>query len=248
MKQYTLHLLVILLLAMTAWPLVSWVDVRLSDEAGVRLSFPSVVGEWRGMQVQYCHNTECSAYGETTTDGFGNCQFCRGIMVPMTPVEREQLPMDTKFMTFKYTKAGGDALYVSIVLSGSERNSIHRPQRCLVGQGTEIVGSRVMTVPMVMSKPLDVMVLDVLRHYRGASGGARSAKLFYAYWFVGQGRETPSHFVRMFWLAWDRLFHGVAHKWAYVIVQGDPLQFEAAQSVLKSFIADFYAQIAVGRQ
>jgi hypothetical protein len=242
LKQYRLYLVIIALLAATAWPLLTWVDVRVSDEAGVRLSFPAVVGQWRGEQLRFCHDVECDSYGGEVTVTNDLCASCGALLMPMTPVEREQLPRDTQFVKFRYEKRSVGTLYVSVVLSGKERNSIHRPQRCLVGQGNQIVGDRVVPVSLSDSSSLDVMILNVHRH----GFGGRDVATEYIYWFVGQGRSTPYHLVRMFWLAWDRLVHSVAHRWAYVAVQCDAAALNERNSKeVLAFVAAFHEEIAV---
>jgi hypothetical protein len=108
---------------------------------------------------------------------------------------------------------------VSIVLTGRDRESIHRPERCLTGQGHTILSRDVLEFPMQGRDPLKVMVFTNERKIETAHG-AYGYLSYYAYWFVGQGRETPDHYMRMFWLAWDRVVHSVAHRWAYISVSG----------------------------
>jgi hypothetical protein len=69
---------------------------------------------------------------------------------------------------------------------------------------------------------------------------------YYAYWFAGHGRETPRHWERMFWLAWDRIVNSVAHQWAYVALAGrrdaGSVKFQAQ---LKSFVGLLYPELAL---
>ena len=137
----------------------------------------------------------------------------------MTLEEYDQLPKDTEFIKSIYQNAAGESVYVSIVLTGRDRESIHRPERCLVGQGHTILSRNVREFPVEGRDPLRVMVF--LNEKTVESGqGAYGFFSYYAYWFVGQGRETPDHYMRMFWLAWDRVMHSVAHRWAYISVAG----------------------------
>jgi exosortase len=65
-----------------------------------------------------------------------------GREVEVTPIEREVLPPDTGFSRKNYESLHDrrQQVFVSIVLSGRDRTSIHRPELCLVGQGWTIAG------------------------------------------------------------------------------------------------------------
>lgn len=221
-KKYLPHILVIALMVLTSFALAYTVDVALMDEPGVRMVLPDRLGDWTGDVLKYCHNVECEErqfMGSELTAGLDACPSCGELLQNMSMEEYDALPKDTQFVKTLYTNSDGHELFVSIVLSGRERSSIHRPQRCLVGQGQTIGTSRTEGVALDEQRDLEVTVLETTRNYR-TQAGPMTYHSFYAYWFVGQGRETPSHLWRMFWLAWDRVVHGVAHKWAYVAVSG----------------------------
>ncbi|MDB6167539.1 MAG: eight transrane protein EpsH, partial [Verrucomicrobia bacterium] len=66
-----------------------------------------------------------------------------GRRAEVSPVEREILPADTGYARRDYV-AVADArqrVFLSVVLSGRDRTSIHRPELCLVGQGWSIDGT-----------------------------------------------------------------------------------------------------------
>jgi hypothetical protein len=65
----------------------------------------------------------------------------------LTLGERQALPPDTVILRKEYVGPGGDSTTVSVVLSGKEQKSIHRPQQCLPGQGYVIESSRTVSVP-----------------------------------------------------------------------------------------------------
>jgi hypothetical protein len=89
------------------------------------------------------------------------------------------------------------------------------------------------------------MMLENQREIRTPEG----PKIFYgyySYWFVGVGRETPSHWSRMFWLAWDRIVHSVAHQWAYVAISGtrSPGSDEHLE-VLRNLVSELHGRIVL---
>lgn len=145
-----------------------------------------------------------------------------GRRAEVTAVEREVLPPDTGFSRRNYLSVADrrHVVFVSVVLSGRDRTSIHRPEVCLVGQGWTIhgVGSHVFNggVPATLLRTVRTEV-------RG-----REMPALVAYWFVNGERAVASHWERFLWDAWNRLRHGRADRWAYVLVQADMGDGEAA--------------------
>lgn len=241
-SEHVPYILIVVLLVLTSIALATTVDVNVSDTAGIVLRLPDQVGEWRGNEIRYCLNPACQKVwlASELTDR-EVCPACGGELGGMSLSEKRLLPPDTIILKKQYTDPVGDALIVSIVLSGKERASIHRPQVCLVGQGREIVKSRVIEIPFENRPPLEVMLLDLLIHPRRLGGPDAVRGEYYAYWFVGKGRETPYHLERMFWMAWDRIFHNVAHRWAYIAVAGArDLNSDSHVQRVVSFIHELY--------
>jgi hypothetical protein len=139
----------------------------------------------------------------------------------MTPVERSLLPADTVLRKNHYEREDDRlAVQFTIVMSGRKRSSIHRPEVCLVGPGSEIARSFVHRVKLSGGHVLKVKILEMLHRTTRADGTTGVVPSYYAYWFAGLGRETPSHLQRMMWMASDRLFRGRNYRWAYISVAG----------------------------
>ena len=237
----------LVLLALASLALAYTVDVRLVDEPGVRMALPATVGGWTGTPLRYCHAEGCrrEVLLEGVLAGAERCPDCGERLHTMSREEYDALPKDTEFLKSRYVDGEDRQLHVAIVLSGQERSSIHRPQRCLTGQGHEIRSSRRLTVPLGAGEAVEVMVLRNAANVQ-TPDGPMEYRTFYAYWFVGQGRETPSHGARMFWLAYDRVFHSVAHKWAYIAVSGRRLDDgEAENELIRDFIATLHGEIVL---
>jgi hypothetical protein len=78
----------------------------------------------------------------------------------------------------------------------------------------------------------------------GKSRGPQSVPQLTAYWFVSGDRVVASHWERFLYDAWNRLFHARADRWAYVLMQTDASDGEAAalarmQSVLNETLPAF---------
>ena len=237
------------LLTLTSIALAVSVDVTITDRAGVKMALPSHVGGWQGDAVRFCQQQRCQQqWFASQLTNQDVCAKCGGKLAGLSKIEVDLLPPDTEGVKERYRTAEGRNLMVSVVLSGRERASIHRPEVCLDGQGNKITSSRVVEIPVVGRAPLKVKILE-LEHKAaaiGTEGQAVSFKSYYAYWFVGYGRETPNHWQRMAWMATDRIFHNVAHRWAYIAVAG--VREDATRSYDKEvsdFIAQLYPQIAL---
>lgn len=240
------HLMVLGLLVLTSLALAFTVDVGASDEAGIKVFLPDRVGEWTGDELRFCQTPTCQAsifFSEVKEAGV--CPKCNGPLATMTKVEKDLLPSDTEVLKKEYRNARGQRIYASIVMSGRERASIHRPQVCLVGQGNEIEQSSVLHVPMEGRDDLGVMVLDMLRRWRTPDGRQNEYKTYYAYWFVGKGRETPYHSMRMFWMAADRVLYNRSHRWAYISVSGDRDAEASYRGEVTAFIRELYPEMAM---
>ncbi len=244
-KTLTPYIVVVALMLATSLALAFTVDVSITDEAGVTLELPDEIGDWTGLEIRFCLNARCQrAATVDQLEDIDVCNECEGKMSTMSFIEAQQLPADTMMIKKRYEDRLGRQLMVAIVLSGRERASIHRPEVCLVGQGRELVESRVFSVPVEdRGSPLDVMMLELHRPAR-AGGPFGEENMYYAYWFAGKNRETPHHVMRMIYMASDRIFHNVAHRWAYISVSGMRRPNSNEHEVLVSeFIRELYPHL-----
>jgi EpsI family protein len=182
-------------------------------QAGVVMDLPGVVGDYFGKQ------------GE------------------ISKVELDILPKDTEFARRYYDDSRGHQINCSIVLSGAEQRSIHRPEACLTGQGWTIVGQENIPIPLLSGHQLVARKLTLERQVVGQNDEHFTVRAFYIYWFVGQNVTTPSEVERVLLSNWDRVIHNHAHRWAYVSVfslitenlRPDGLNAEQTQALLVDF-------------
>jgi exosortase len=145
-----------------------------------------------------------------------------GRRVEPAAIERTILPPDTGFSRKLYLnlQVPGQRVLLSVVLSGRDRTSIHRPELCLVGQGWTIDSSsrHRFGYPGGPDRGFDATVLAVHRNVT-TSQGACSVPELVVYWFVGDDRVVATQGGRMLYDAWTRLFRGRSPRWAYVFLQ-----------------------------
>ena len=163
------------------------------------------------------------------------------VPVKVTSQEVTSLPSDTTFGRRNYTAPDGFSTYVSVVLMGTDRTSIHKPQFCLVGQGWSIDRTEKVAIPMRQPWPYDlpVMRLTTAKQFADERGRRQQVKGVYVYWFVAEARLTASHSERMWWMAKDLFRKGVLQRWAYVTCFSTclPGQEDATFDRMKKFIA-----------
>ncbi len=154
-----------------------------------------------------------------------------GRRTAVTAIEREILPPDTGFSRKLYVDLSNPSRQVllSIVLSGRDRTSIHRPELCLVGQGWTVTGtfSHRFRHPEPGAGFIPATLLRVQREVQTRSGRSIVPQLV-AYWFVGGQTTVASHLERVLQDSWNRVSRGRADRWAYVLMQTDAGDGEAA--------------------
>jgi EpsI family protein len=165
----------------------------------------------------------------------------------VSAAEKEILPPDTGYSRKLYFNHRDPTkqVFLSIVLSGKDRSSIHRPELCLVGQGWTVADGRehAFRVPEGEGRTFPATVVPVRREVQ-TSQGKREVPQVVAYWFVGSDAVVASHWKRVLLDAWNRVSRGRADRWAYVLMQTDALDGEAAalarmQSVLDATLPAF---------
>ncbi len=160
-----------------------------------------------------------------------------GLRAEVTPIEREILPADTGYSRRLYVLESDPAakvnptrqVLVSIVLSGRDRTSIHRPELCLVGQGWTLDGATAGSFAYPVRHDADFPVtLLHLRRVVTTPRGRETVPALVAYWFVNADGVVATHWRRILTDGWNRLTHGRADRWAYVLVQTGAADGEAA--------------------
>jgi len=167
---------------------------------------------------------------------------CESVQMPITKVELGWLPPDTVYGRRLYQGADGFRSMVGVVLMGTDRTSIHKPQYCLQGSGEEIVGTEVISVPIAKPFPYELKVMKLSTRGSASDGAGHLTPRsgFFLYWFVTDGALTPSHERRMWLMGREMLTRGVLQRWAYIsyFAQCVPGQESVLLERMKRFIAE----------
>ena len=140
---------------------------------------------------------------------------------PITKIEADMLPKDTTLVRRIYhAESDGktNELLMSLVLMGTDRTSIHKPQYCLTGQGWQIVHTEKRSIAIQKPHPyeLPVMKLIASKTVQLPDGKTYTAKAVYVYWFVADGVLASEHGERIWSMMTHLLSTGELQRWAYV--------------------------------
>lgn len=224
---------VICLLLLTTLIVLFMPEPKLDTGLPISPDLPSVIDGWHGINIFFCQNEKC---GATTTQISEapppSCAACKSTMkMSWSPAETHLLPKDT-ILSKKLYRQDDNEVMVTIVISGYENVSIHRPQMCLPGQGLSISSEKTITVPINN----DHFRLRQLSLSYPKSPGL-SGK--YYYWFTDGEHFTESHWKRLAIQSWDRIVHGRATRWAYISIAPGPGNTSFSQNQLYAFLEPF---------
>ena len=201
-------------------------DAKINMESGVNMTLPEQIGSFSGKIAEISES------------------------------EKVILPADTQISKMLYTSLGGEQINCQVVLSGGEKRSIHRPETCLPAQGWTKKTSETIPVKLDDGRTLEVMKLVISRPVEVQPGVRKELTSLFLYWFVGKDITTPHHWYRILHTDWDRVVHGVSHRWAYVIVSAPVLEGfvpgaknqEQTLEGLKKFIGEVAPEIIVSKK
>lgn len=165
-------------------------------------------------------------------------------LVEVEAIVTNTLPKDTSFGQRVYRAPDGFWTTLNVVLMGSDRTSLHKPQFCLEGQGWTIdqVASSSATVPITRPVPYELPVIKLIASKETTVDGRRAlARGIYVYWYVADDAisASASGFQRMWWMTWNLMRTGVLQRWAYVsyFAPCSPGQEDATFERIKQLIA-----------
>lgn len=131
------------------------------------------------------------------------------------------LPDDTSFGERWYKAPDGFLVQLRVVLMGTDRTSMHKPQFCLTGSGWNIdpEASAELRVPVARPFGYELPVVKLVATKEAMVNGEKTvARGVYIYWFVADDALSASvaGFHRNWLMAKTLLRTGVLQRWAYV--------------------------------
>jgi exosortase len=167
--------------------------------------------------------------------------------VPVSDTDLAYLPADTTFGRRSYVRADQSfGAVTQVVLMGSDRTSIHRPEYCLTGAGWTVEKSSPCTIPLKDGKTLQATRLDLRRPPGDPSMPPDSA--VYVYWYVAGGLRAQD-MVRCQWsMIRSLILKSEMQRWAYVsfLAMGAPGAEDDTFSGLSRLVAAALPGIEAG--
>jgi hypothetical protein len=165
---------------------------------------------------------------------------CVSKTMPISEEELSWLPPDTTYARRVYSSQDFQAM-LSVVLMGTDRSSIHKPQICLTGQGWKITQSDRLTIPIQRPHPYDLPVMRLIasKELKSEDGRVGTWRSIYVFWFVADDQLTSGYGERMWWMARDLMLTGTLQRWAYVscLAYCAPGEEEETYERMKRFLA-----------
>ena len=162
--------------------------------------------------------------------------------VPESEIELGYFPKDTSFAERWYTSPDDSpGISATVILMGSDRTSIHRPEYCLTGQGFTCDEKAVVDIPVGGPKPYQLPVAKwrVSRLVQQPDGQTVKISGIYVFWFVADNERAAGNVQFQCYLVRDLLLKGVLQRWAYISYFSAclPGQEEATFEHMKKLIA-----------
>ena len=225
----------------------------------IPLEMPAELGGYKSERMMFCSNDQCSrAFREssltTKTNGVvqtrTTCPVCGAELSPISIGEKKLLPDNTPIFRREYIREGSQPIQATLVFSGIERRSIHRPQVCLVSQGNRITNEYSYDVKTGPDTTLQIKILELQQFYSEEDGSKTVVYSIYAYWLFNPERETNSHLKRFLHMAIDNSFRNYRPRWGYVSISllRDPRKPDAWKEQLNEFVPLFYPVLQEVRQ
>ena len=246
MVQSKKLLILILLLGGFLVPRFLLTGVRvLSTDLPVK-PLPDTCGEWNAAEVLVCRqcleelkeavwerkdikNPEISMF---YTDEEAENETCPTHHVPCTRTTdmppdflvQKVLPPGTEILRKWYRKESAadpvaGSINATVVISGSDKRSIHRPERCLQAQGWQIISRDRLALPPATGDGEGLVITRlIIRRVWLQEKRRTEAKRVVFYWFMGDNRITGSNMKRLACTAWDRMIHRLNYRWSYILL------------------------------
>jgi len=234
---------------------------RGNPEAPITFTLPKTLGDYKGEALWFCFNDQCArtfTASELPEAVEGSpCPRCDDTLSHKSVGEAKVLPAATPILRLHYTKSGFPKLQCTFVFSGMERESIHRPQVCLVAQGNTLINEYIYHAKASDTERLPITILETMRELTNEDGTKYMSHGIYAYWFFNPHRQVASHWARYYHYTIDNAFHNYRPRWAYVSIAFTPdsLSPESYHKVLDDFIpllvpvvSDFQHQLRLTEQ
>jgi hypothetical protein len=139
--------------------------------------------------------------------------------MPQAAIVTNVLPKDTSYGQCRYSASDDFWVQTTVVLMGTDRGSMHKPQFCLTGAGWNITKTEVVSIPLEKPAPYDLPVIKLTAStLHKENGREQQISGIYVYWYVCEDKisASPTGTDRMWSMAKNLMTTGVLERWAYI--------------------------------
>lgn len=182
----------------------------------------------------------------------------RSELLPVAAIVTNVLPRDTSYGQRRYFSADTNfSAQTTVVLMGTDRTSLHKPQFCLTGAGWTINTTEMDKIPMERPVAYDLPVIKLtVSGQFSAEGRPVQASGVYVYWYVADDEisASPSGMGRMWSIARELITTGVLQRWAYVTYFAvcapgqEEVTYERLKHLIVASVPEFQLTPAAGTQ
>lgn len=216
--------------------------LALEKDNFIAATLPRELDNLPGYNLWFCQAIDCMTTArEDHIAAWSNrvalCTVCRTPMDHISYFEKS-LPADTRMLKRLYENQNR-SITLNVVVSGTSRQSIHRPELCLPGQGYSITDRTIHHLVLDNGWPLEVMVVQARKIGAPPVG--------FAYFFTNGHIQTASHARRLFSDIVQRSFFGRINRWAMVTLIGTiPFETDEGIEKLRQLLSEAYPQVYTG--
>jgi len=166
----------------------------------------------------------------------------------MTADEKNLLDEGVRLARNVYASATGRQIMATVILSGFEKRSLHRPEVCLPNQGWTVTDRTQIPLLMEDGREINIMMMRIFRDAEPQPGVKVRTRAINFYWYIGSdGTTCADHYEHVFLSYYDAVFRNIQHRWAMASIyvplpeqrvgQEDPMQELNAKEDASEFLA-----------
>ena len=144
-----------------------------------------------------------------TVEGYQGREF------DMTASEKNLLDEGVRLSRNVYASGTGRQMMATVILSGYEKRSLHRPEVCLPNQGWTVTSRTAVPLHLADGRDITVMMMRIFRDVESQPGVHLRVRAINFYWYIGSdGTSCADHYEHVFLSYYDSVFRNVQHRWA----------------------------------
>ncbi len=148
-----------------------------------------------------------------------------------------------------YASDDGREILGTMVVSGSLKKTLHKPEICLPNQGWTITGTQVVPIRLKNGSSFDATLMQVFRDIEVSPGHRMRMKAFHLFWYQGSGGTSTSGYEASHFISYrDAILLNFNHRWSQAaffmplpqqeIGNENPIAEVGAMQELLAFVGD----------